>query len=135
MIEAASHHLSLPMGIHAYGIPAIRLHGISMQHAKDVTQIVGSQPLQNLSLTLIPTRSIPATEVLASHSHALAVDVLAPGHDFPGRPLQLRRIEIAAENAWSGRRVDKPAIQAFQHLDLDPTVCHTRRNVRRMNFY
>jgi hypothetical protein len=54
VIEAASHHLRLPMGIHAYGIPAIRLHGISMQHAKDVVQIIPRKLLQYLPPALIP---------------------------------------------------------------------------------
>jgi hypothetical protein len=135
MIEATSHHLRLPIGVFALRIPAIRLHGIAVQPAIHIMEIIRGKPLEHLPFAAIPARSFAATEVLAYDRDALAVEALPPGHDFTRRQLQLRRIEIPTEKAWSCRRVGESGIQTFQHLDLDPAVGHTRRNVRRMNFY
>src|SRR5687768_2945708 len=113
MIEATSHHLRLPMGVFALRIPAIRLHGIAVQPAIHIMEIIRGKPLEHLPFGSIPVRSFAATEVRAYHRDTLAVDALAPGHDFTRRQLQFRRIEISAEEAWGYRRAGKPAIQAF----------------------
>ena len=84
MIEATSNHLRLLMGVLALRIPAICLHGLAVQPAKDFAQIVDGKPLEHLSLALIPAQALAATEVLAYHSHAFTVEALPPGHDFPG---------------------------------------------------
>ena len=73
MIEATSYHLHLPMGVFALRIPAIRLHGIAVQPAIHIMEIIGGKPLQHLPFALIPARSFAATDVLAYHSHALTV--------------------------------------------------------------
>lgn len=133
MIESAPHQTGPPMGVLADGIPAIRLRGIPVQPAIHVMKIVGCKPLQHLPLSSIPARSLATTNVLSYHSDALTVDSLPPGHDFAGRPLQLRRVETAAEEAWDGRRAGESGIEAIQHLDLDPAIGHAGRNVRRLH--
>ena len=58
MIEATSHHLRLPMGVLALRIPAIRLHGIAVQPAIHIMEIIGGKPLQHLPLALIPAQAL-----------------------------------------------------------------------------
>jgi putative transposase len=49
------------------------------------------------------------------------------GQGIPQTPASL-------EEAWCRRSMSKPAIQPFQHLDLDPAVGHAGWNVRSMHF-
>jgi hypothetical protein len=78
MIESAPHQMDLPMGVFSVRIPAIRLRGISVQHAIHVVQIIDCKPLQHVPLATILAHAFAATNVLLYHSDPFAVDALPP---------------------------------------------------------
>jgi hypothetical protein len=78
MIESAPHQIDLPMGVFSVRIPAIRLRGISVQHAIHVVQIIDCKLLQYVPLATILAHAFAATNVLSYHSDPFAVDALPP---------------------------------------------------------
>jgi hypothetical protein len=74
--------MDLPMGVFSVRIPAIRLRGISVQHAihvvQIVVQIIDCKPLQHVPLATILAHAFAATNVLSYHGDPFAVDALPP---------------------------------------------------------
>src|SRR5262245_20625278 len=127
VVEAAPRQLAVLLEI-----PAELLVTVAVMAAEHVWQVKRRKTFQDAAFPRVPVPPRPFA-VLAPE-HQVSVDFnLTPSHDLAILRLPLRRVEVAAEDAWGWRRPCETTEDPVERMDLRPPVRRARRDMSRMD--
>lgn len=111
----------------AFQPPAELGHVITMQPAKHVGHIMRCQTGEHRAFRGVPPLAKPASDATLD-LHAAVADLLPPGNNGAVRPLGLRCVEVAAQDAPSNCRPREVIVEAVKRLDLLPALLGPKRH-------